>query len=232
MNKKDFETFMYIGAEKMLVCVFSKLDSKILYKKETKFLEFNDHINENKIINFLSENIFKVEKQLNQFISDISLIINSKKFQSINISIKQNIYGEVKKNNQLNLLKDLKNYVFDNYPDYKLVNYVVNHYLIDNKIYKNFDFSKKSNFFCVDTTFILFNKDEVLFYTKIFEKFQISVKKIMSSKYILNFFDSNEFNECEMGRKISLGFNPNEVFLIEKMIEKKGFFERFFNLFS
>ena len=97
MNKKDFETFMYIGAEKMLVCVFSKLDSKILYKKETKFLEFNDHIDENKIINFLSENIIKIEKQLNQFINDINLIVNSKQFQSIDISIKENIYGEVKK---------------------------------------------------------------------------------------------------------------------------------------
>ena len=84
----------------------------------------------------------------------------------------------------------------------------------------------------MDTTFILFNKDDVLFYKKIFEKFQISVKKIMSGKYIFDFFDSNELNECEMGRKISSGFNLNEVFLIEKMTEKKGFFEHFFNFFS
>ena len=232
MTKKDFETFMYIGAEKISICVFSNVESKILFKKESNFLEFNDHIDENKIIDFLSENIFKVEKQLDKFISDINLIVNSKQFQSIDISIKQSIYGEVKKKNQLNLLKDLKNYVLDCYLDYTLIHYVVNHYLLDNKIYKNFDFFKKCNFFCVDATFILFNKDEVLFYKKIFEKFQISVKKIMSSKYIFDFFDSNEFNECEMGRKISLGFNPNEVFLIQKNAEKKGFFERFFNLFN
>jgi hypothetical protein len=54
----------------------------------------------------------------------------------------------------------------------------------------------------------------------------------MSSKYVINFFDSNEFNECEMGRKISSGFNLNEVFLIQKNIQKKGFFERFFNIFN
>ena len=235
MNKNEFETFMYIGVDKILVCVFSKLESKILYKKESKFLtfnDFNDDIVENKIFNFLSENIFEVEKQLNQFISDISLIVNCKQFQSIDISIKQYIYGNVKKKNQLDLLKELKNYIFDNYPDYTLVHYLVNHYLFDNKIHKYFEFSKNCNQFAVDTTFILLNKDEVLFYKKIFKKFQISLKKIMSSKYILNFFNSNEFNECEMGRKISSGFNPNEVFLIEKMVEKKGFFERFFNLFS
>ena len=113
-----------------------------------------------------------------------------------------------------------------------MVHYLVNHYLFDNKIHKNFDFSKKCDYFCVDTTFILLNRDEVLFYKKIFEKFQISVKKIINSKYIFNLFDSSEFNECEMGQKIYAGFNPNEVFFIEKKTEKKGFFERFFNFFS
>ena len=54
----------------------------------------------------------------------------------------------------------------------------------------------------------------------------------MSSKYILNFFDSNEFNECEMGLKISSGFNANEVFFTEKIVEKKGLFERFFHFFN
>ena len=58
MTKKDFETFMYIGAEKILICIFSKLDSKILYKKESKFLEFNDHIDEKKII--IKKNLKKI----------------------------------------------------------------------------------------------------------------------------------------------------------------------------
>ena len=97
MTKKDFETFIYIGAEKLSICVFSKLDSKIFYKKETKFLSFNDDTVENKIINFLNENIFKAEKQLNQFISDISFIVNCKQFRSIDVSIKQNVYGDIKK---------------------------------------------------------------------------------------------------------------------------------------
>ena len=232
MTEEDFETFMYIGTKKMLICVFSKIDSKILYKNESKILVLNNHIDENKIVNFLSENIFKIEKQLNQFINDISLIIDNNQFQLIDVSIKQNIYGEVNKKNLLNLIKDLKNYIFDSYTDCTLIHYVVNHYLFDNNVLKNFNYSKKCDHLGLDTTFILLKKDEILFYQKIFEKFQISVNKIMSGKYIFDFFDFNELNECEMGRKISSGFNPNEVFLFEKKIEKKGFFERFFNLFS
>ena len=232
MTEKDFKAFMYIGANKMLICIFSKIDSKILYKNEYKFSELKNQINEIRLIDFLTDNIFKIEKQLNQFINDINIIIDSNQFHSINVSIKQNIYGEVTKKDQINILNDLKNYIHDNYTNYSIIHYVVNYYLIDNDIQKTIDFSKKCNHFCLDATFILLNKEDMFFYKKIFEKFQISVKKLMSDKYISNFFDSNEFNECEMGRKISLGFNPNEVFIIDKIVEKKGFFERFFNLFG
>ena len=232
MTKKDFETFMYIGAEKISICVFSKLDSKILYKKDSKFLEFNDHIDEKKVINFLNENIFKIEKQLNQFVKDINLVINCNRFQLINLSTKQNIYSNVTKKDQINILNDLKNYVLDNYQNYSLIHYLVNYYLYDGYIQKSFNFSKSCNNFCIDTTFILFNREDIFFYKKIFEKFEISVEKIISAKYIFDIFDSNECNECEMGLKISLGFNLNEVFLVKKSIKKQGFFERFFHFFN
>ena len=232
MIKKDFETFIYIGAEKILICVFSKIDSKILYKKESKFIELNNHIDQNKIFNFLSDNIFRVEKKLNQFINDINLIVDSKQFQSVDISIKQNIYSEITKKNHMNILNDLKNYVQDNYLNYSIIHFFVNHYLYDNNIKKNFVFLKKCNYFCLDATFILLNKEDILFYKKIFKRFQISLEKIICAKYIFDYFQTNEFNECEMGMKILSGHNPNEVFLIKKSIEKKEFFERFFNFFN
>ena len=232
MTKKNFETFMYIGNEKILSCVFSKIDSKILCKKESKFLEINNHIDENKIINFLSENIFKLEKELNQFINNINLIIDINQFQSADVSIKHNIYGKLKQKDQINILSDLKNYIRDNYINYSIVHYIINHYLFDNYVKKSFDFSNQCNHICLDATFILLNKKHIFFYKKIFEKFQISVEKIICGKYIFDIFDSNKINECEMGLKISSGFNSNEVFLIKKSIEKKGFFERFFHFFN
>ena len=106
MTEKDFKAFMYIGANKMLICIFSKTDSKILYKNEYKFSELKNQIDEIRLIDFLTDNIFKIEKQLNQFINDINLIIDSNQFHLINLSIKQNIYGEVTKKDQINILND------------------------------------------------------------------------------------------------------------------------------
>ena len=42
MTEKNFESFMYIGAYKILICIFSKTDSKLLYKNEYKFSELNN----------------------------------------------------------------------------------------------------------------------------------------------------------------------------------------------
>ena len=232
MTEKNFEAFMYISTEKMLICIFSKTDLKILYKKEYKLNDFNKETDEIMINNFLNENIFKIERQLNEFVTDINLIINNNKFLSINLSIKQNIYGEITKKNQTNTLKELKNYIQDNYLNYSIIHYLVNHYSLDNSIQKNLDVLKKCNYFCLDTTFILLNKDDIFFYKKIFKKFQLSVQKILYGQYVIDTFRTNEFNECEMGQKISSGHNPNEVFLVKKSSEKKGFFERFFYFFS
>ena len=232
MTKKDFKAFMYIGPYKMLICIFSTLDSKILYQNEYKFTELKNQIDEITIINFLADNIFKIEKQFNQFINDINLIIDSNQLYSINLSIKQNIYGEITKKNQINLLSDLKNLIHESYNNDSVIHYVIKHYLVDNNIQKSLNFSEKCNHVCLDAIFILLSKKNIFFYKKIFEKFQISVEKIICGKYIFDIFDSNEFNECEMGLKISSGFNPNEVFLIQKSIEKKGFFERFFHFFN
>ena len=75
MTEKNFESFMYIGADKILICIFSKTDSKLLYKNEYKFSELNNQTDEIRIINFLTDNIFIIEKKINQFITDLNLII-------------------------------------------------------------------------------------------------------------------------------------------------------------
>ena len=232
MTKKNFESFMYIGNNKMLICIFSKIDLKILYKNEYKFSISNNQIDEVMIVNFLSENIFKIERLLNQFITDVNLIIDNDKFQLINLSTKKNIYGEITKKHQIKILNDLKNYILNNYLNYSIIHYLVNHYLFDNNIQKNFVFLKKCNHFCIDTTFILLNKKDLFFYKKTFERFQISIEKIIYGKYILDHFQTNEFNECQMGQKILSGHNPNEVIFVKKSVEKKGFFERFFHFFN
>ena len=69
-------------------------------------------------------------------------------------------------------------------------------------------------------------------FERLLEKHQIQVNQYMSGEYIQNFF-GKDFDELStMASKLKNGFNKNEVRLISKNIENKGFFEKFFQLFS
>ena len=50
--------------------------------------------------------------------------------------------------------------------------------------------------------------------------------------YIENFYKEEQEDPFNSSIKIIEGFNENEVLIVPKFIENKGFFERFFNFFS
>ena len=57
----------------------------------------------------------------------------------------------------------------------------------------------------------------------------------MSGSYIKSFFDKESKESLElfvMANKLNDGLNKNEVQLVSKVKENKGFFEKFFQLFS
>jgi hypothetical protein len=64
------------------------------------------------------------------------------------------------------------------------------------------------------------------------EKYQIKVSHYMSESYIKEFFKDDDLELSVMANKLRNGYNHNEVILIPKNIKNKGFFEKFFQLFS
>mgnify|MGYP001176496207 CR=1 FL=1 len=61
---------------------------------------------------------------------------------------------------------------------------------------------------------------------------QITIEKIICSNYAKSFIDdSNVKNISQIGHKLKHGFNKQEVVIVPKKIEKKGFFEKLFHLF-
>ena len=54
----------------------------------------------------------------------------------------------------------------------------------------------------------------------------------MCGGYIKNFFKDEKGELSEKALKLKDGLNVNEVILVPKNIKNKGFFEKFFQLFS
>ena len=68
---------------------------------------------------------------------------------------------------------------------------------------------------------------------QLFNNHQIYINKFICSNYA-NSIDKNNsnLNICESGLKLIQGINKQEVEIVPRKLEKKGFFERLFHLFK
>ena len=69
-------------------------------------------------------------------------------------------------------------------------------------------------------------------FDKILEKYQIKISRYLDGNYLKNFHKEDDMELSELAHKLINGYNDNEVNLVPKNIENKGFFEKFFQLFS
>ena len=88
------------------------------------------------------------------------------------------------------------------------------------------------NHLYLEIDFISINNNFTFHFDKLLESYQIKISRYMSFKYIKNYI-SEDFTELsKMANKLNNGLNKDEVQLVSKNLEKRGFFEKFFQLFS
>jgi hypothetical protein len=229
-ENSDFETFLYISKSKYQIFVYDKNNLKNLYSEE---IEYSDEIELNILSQFLDDNIYKIEKKIKNFIRNIILILEDDKILEIGISLKKKNYEKNVNQKQLeNSLVEVKDIFKENYQDLLIMHMVIvkkeNNFLLNNA-------NNSDDYLFLEVNFISIPNKFTFYFDKLLENHQINIKRYMSVDYIKSFFDieSNESMELFlMANKLNEGLNKNEVQLISKNKENRGFFEKFFQLFS
>ena len=230
IENSDFETFLYISKSKYQIFVYDKNNLKNLYSEE---IEYSNEIELNTLSKFLDDNIYKIEKKIKNFIRNIILIVEDDKILEIGISLKKKNYEKNENQKQLeNSLVEVKDIFKENYQDLLIMHMVIvekeNNFLLDNA-------NNSDDYLFLEVNFISIPNKFTFYFDKLLENHQINIKRYMSGKYIKSFFDieSKEMMELfVMANKLNDGLNKNEVQLISKNKENRGFFEKFFQLFS
>ena len=230
IENSDFETFLYISKSKYQIYVYDKNNLKSLYNEE---VESSDEIELNILSQFLDDNIYKIEKMIKNFIRNIILIVDDEKVLEIGISLKKKNYEKNTNQKQLeNSLVEVKDIFKENYQDLLIMHMIIvekkNNFLLNNVNNSNDYLFLEVNFISIPNNFT-FNFDKLL------ENYQIKIKRYMSCSYIKSFFDIESKESMElfvMANKLNDGLNKNEVQLVSKSKENKGFFEKFFQFFS
>jgi len=230
IENSDFETFLYISKSKYQIFVYDKNNLKNLYSEE---IGYSDEIELNTLSKFLDDNIYKIEKKIKNFIRNIILIVEDDKILEIGISLKKKNYEKNENQKQLeNSLVEVKDIFKENYQDLLIMHMVIvekeNNFLLNNA-------NNNDDYLFLEVNFISIPNKFTFYFDKLLENHQINIKRYMSGDYIKSFFDIESKESIElfvMANKLNDGLNKNEVQLISKSKENRGFFEKFFQLFS
>ena len=231
IEEADFETFLYLSRNQCVIFVENKRTFKSLYKEEIKITDKMYPDDLNKLSKFLDRNIYKIEKLVGNFIKDITLIIENDKILNVDIGIKKKDHTQFLNQDYLkNDLIEVKDLFKASYQNQVIMHMLIINYDEDgNKNFSN-DFDENNLYTVVK--FISISNSLTFILDKLLEKHQIQINQYMSGEYIKNFIGEDLGELSMMASKLKNGFNKNEVTLISKNIENKGFFEKFFQLFS
>ena len=229
----DLDTYLIVTNYKFIICLFDKKNFKNIFIQEFEFKNKSGTLDLNSLSKFLENNIFKIEKLTSKFINNIIVVVDSEEIQDLNIGIKKKNY--IKNLNFKNLesiIVEAKDLFKETYQDQKIIHIIIQNYLINGKTYLKFQKNLPTNDFGLEIKFISVSNKLSFQLEKILGKYQIKISKYISGIYVENYFQGKRNEFPVMVYEIINGINENEVKLVPKNTVNKGFFEKFFQLFS
>jgi len=234
MNKHlEFETYLFINPNKISISVLNLSSLKELYFKEKLIENPKKNLDYQFLFEFLEKNIISIEKNIDNFIKEVIVVIDNDVFFEINISIKNKNFDNNFNSNSLKLLlNESRNQCKETFKEKKIIHMIINNYIVDNKHYSTLPEEFETSNFSIDVRFICLSNTIIKSLENSLLKYHISILKFVSANYVRQIFNHDKNNLLIGSKKLIDGFNKNEVSLIDKPLKNKGFFEKFFNFFN
>jgi cell division protein FtsA len=207
MNNKNFQTFFDCGFSKVRAGTFNINNNSEAFYAESEF--FTDRSNlELKIQKIVTS----LEKDSNEYINNISLMIDSSEMLSVSISLSKKLDGsKLKKTNIQFLVQEAKQQILKYYVNHNIAHIIINNYKVDGVDYFYLPDEIKCNFISLDIFFICLPTNLVLYLKNIFSKSNILVDQIICSSYAKSINYKNNLNLTGYVSFIDIGFNKTSI---------------------
>ena len=207
MNKKNFQTYFDCGFSKLRAGTFNANNNDEAFYAESEF--FTDQANlEQKI----QKIIISLEKDTDEYINNINLMIDSLEMLSVGISLSKKLDGsKLKQANIQFLVQEAKQQILKHYTNHNIVHIIINNYKIDDVDYSYLPHEVKCDFISLDILFICLPTDLVLYFKNIFSKSNILVDQIICSSYAKSIYYKDSLNLSGYMSFIDVGFNRTSL---------------------
>ena len=207
MNNKKYQTIFDCGFSKVRAGIFNKNNQQEAFYSESEF--FTNQLDlDQKIQKIISS----FEKDTNEYIDNINLMIDSPKMFSVGISISKKLDGSILKQSNIQfLVQEAKQQISKFYADYNIAHIIINNYKIDSVDYSYLPDQIKCHLISLDIFFICIPTDLVLFFKDVFSKSNIFINQIICSSYAksINYKDNLNLNGHILF--IDVGFNKTSI---------------------
>tara|TARA_B100000787_G_scaffold37209_1_gene26186 strand:- start:782 stop:1891 length:1110 start_codon:yes stop_codon:yes gene_type:complete len=207
MNSKNFQTFFDCGFSKVRASTFNQNNNKESFYAESEF--FTDRSN-------LELNIQKIitsfEKDTNEYINSINLMVDSSKMLSIGISLSKKFDGSKLKKKKIQfLVQEAKQQIMKYYTNHNITHIIINNYKIDGVDHSYLPDEIKCHFISLDLLFICLPTDLVLYFKNIFSKFNILINQIICTSYAKSISYKDNLNLSGNISFIDVGFSRTSI---------------------
>jgi len=207
MNNENFKVFFDCGFSKVRASIFNVNNNNEAFYATSEF--FTDRSNlELKIQKIVAT----LERDTNEYINNINLMIDSSKMLSVGISLSKKLDGsKLKQSNIQFLVQEAKQQILKYYISYNIAHIIINNYKIDGVDYSYLPDEIKCDFISLDILFICLPTELVLYFKNIFSKSNILVDQIICSSYAKSINYKDNLNLSGYISFIDVGFNKTSV---------------------
>ena len=207
MNKENFQTFFDCGFSKIRAGTFNTNNNDEAFYSESEF--FTDRSNlELKIQNIITS----LEKKSNEYIDNISLMVDSSKMLSIGFSISKKLDGsKLRQTNVQFLIQEAKQQILKHYTNHNVTHIVINNYKINNVDYSYLPEEIKCDLISLDIIFICLPNDLIFYLKNIFSKSNILIDQIICSSYAKSINYRNNLDLTGHVLFVDVGFDKTSI---------------------
>ena len=217
MNNENLFSIIDFGSSKLRLGVYSNYLQNSKYISEEKLKcnfdedtkEKSDDVN---LSNTLEKLILNTESEINQHLKNITLLVDTPRSYSLDISIKKKL-DKINLDEKIikNLVNEAKILIENQYNRSKIMHLIISKYILDGEEYEIIPQNMIVDELIVELKFILIPNSIVTNLRSYFKKKHITINNIYNSSYIKSLHYKKYFEQFDIKVFLDIGFNKTSL---------------------
>ena len=211
MSSIDTFSIIDLGSSKLRLGVFNN------YLPNSKYIQEEICESKNKIKENLKNLVLKTEKEINQHLKNIDIMLDNPKSLSVDFSIRKKVDNNLIDEKLMKLIiQETKSIIEDNYKNFHIIHLIITNANLDENLYENLPINIIGNDLKLDIKFILLPKQIIKIIKELFKSNHITINNFYNSSYIKSLNYIKYFEQYDNKVFLDIGYKQTTLIVYKK----------------